>query len=62
MKIVFNGVLERHTKGCNCKKVSNTEYGFVTSKMFILPSGQTRVFRAGKVEEVNATDAKFLLK
>lgn len=61
MKIVFNGVLEKHTKGCNCKKVGNSDYGFVNSKMYILPSGQTRTFTVGRVEEVNKQDADFLL-
>ncbi len=62
MKIKFNGVLEKRTKGCNCKKVGNTEYGFVTQKMFILPSNTTRTFTVGKVEEVNNRDAQFLLE
>lgn len=61
MKIVFNGMLEKHRKGCNCKKVGNTDYGFITQKMFILPSNTTRTFIAGKVEEVNERDAQFLL-
>ena len=61
MKIKFNGLLEKHTKGCNCKKVGNTEYGFVTQKAFFLPSGNQRVFIAGKVEEINERDGMFLL-
>ena len=61
MKIVFNGLLEKHTKGCNCKKQGNSEYGFVTQRMYILPSGTTRTFTVGKVEEVNDRDANFLL-
>lgn len=61
MKIVFNGVLEKVSKGCNCKRVSNTGYGFVSTKMYILPSGNTRTFTVGKVEEVNDQDAHFLL-
>lgn len=61
MKIVFNGLLEKHSKGCNCRKVANSEYGYVTQKMFHLPSNTTRTFVAGKVEEVNERDAMFLL-
>lgn len=61
MKIKFNGVLEKHTKGCNCKKVGNSEYGFVSQKMYILPSGATRTFIVGRPEEVNTQDAEFLL-
>ncbi len=61
MKIKFNGVLEKHTKGCNCKKQGNSEYGFVSQKMFFLPSNTARTFIVGRVEEVNNKDAEFLL-
>ena len=61
MKVVFNGLLEKHKKGCNCKKVANTEYGFVSQKMYILPSGQTKTFIVGKPEEVSPQDGAFLL-
>ena len=61
MKIVFNGMLEKVTKNCNCKKQGNTGYGFVSQRMFFLPSGNERVFTVGKVEEVNDKDAHFLL-
>lgn len=61
MKIVFNGMLEKVTKGCNCKKQGNTGYGFVSQRMFFLPSGTQRTFIVGKVEEVNTKDANFLL-
>ena len=61
MKIKFNGLLEKHSKGCNCKRQGNTEYGFVSQKMYILPSGNQRTFIAGKVEDVNKQDAEFLL-
>ena len=61
MKIVFNGMLERRTKGCNCKRQGNSEYGLTTSKLFHLPSGAQRTFVAGKVEDVNERDALFLL-
>lgn len=61
MKIKFNGMLEKVKKGCNCKKQGNSEYGFVSQKMFILPSNTTRTFTVGKAEEVNKLDAEFLL-
>lgn len=61
MKVVFNGVLEKVSKGCNCKKQGNTGYGFVSQKMYILPSGQTKTFIVGKPEEVSEQDAHFLL-
>ena len=60
MKVVFNGVLERHSKGCNCKgKVSDTVY--LNTKMYILPSGLSIQFYVGKPVEVSETDGKFLL-
>lgn len=61
MKVVFNGLLEKRTKGCNCKKQGNSEYGFVSQKMYILPSGGTKTFRVGRPEEVSASDGQFLL-
>lgn len=62
MKIVFNGLLEKKQSGggCNCKK-HGSEYGFVNSRMYILPSGQTKTFITGKVEEVSEKDGNFLL-
>ena len=61
MKIVFNGLLEKKGGGCNCKKKSSSGYGFVNSKMYILPSGATKTFYVGKIEEVNDRDGQFLL-
>lgn len=61
MKIRFNGLLEKRTKGCNCKKVGNTEYGFTSQKMYILPSGTEKTFVVGKVENVSDMDGNFLL-
>lgn len=61
MKIKFNGLLEKKIgSGCNCKK-STSGYGFVNSRMYILPSGQTKTFLVGKVEEVSERDGMFLL-
>lgn len=60
MKIVFNGVLEKKAGGCNCRR-SSSQYGFVSTRMYILPSGRSKTFRAGKVEEVSERDGKFLL-
>ncbi len=62
MKIMFNGLLEKKQSGggCNCKKQGNG-YGFVNSRMYILPSGQTKTFFVGKVEEVSNRDGEFLL-
>lgn len=61
MKIKFNGLLEKKSSGgCNCKK-QGSEYGFVNSRMYILPSGQTKTFFVGKVEDVSERDGQFLL-
>lgn len=61
MKVMFHGTVEKHTDGgCNCKgKV--TSASFVRSKMYILPSGQTKHFTLGQTAEVNDEDGKFLL-
>lgn len=60
MKVKFNGLLEKKSSGCNCKRQSNG-YGFVNSRMYILPSGQQKTFYVGKVEEVSERDGNFLL-
>lgn len=61
MKVVFNGLLEKRVgSGCNCKKVGS-DYGFVNSRMYILPSGSTKTFYVGKAEEVSESDGQFLL-
>lgn len=61
MKIVFNGLLEKKQGGgCNCKRVASS-LGFVNQRMYTLPSGQSKTFFVGKVEEVSERDGKFLL-
>ena len=61
MKIVFNGLFEKKSSGgCNCKN-KGSEYGFVNSRMYILPSGQTKTFFLGKEETVSKMDGEFLL-
>lgn len=62
MKVVFNGLLEKKVSGggCNCKRHSG-DYAFVNSRMYILPSGQSKTFYKGKVEEVSDRDGEFLL-
>lgn len=62
MKLMFNGLLEKKQSGggCNCKRVGSS-YGFVNSRMYILPSGKTVTFYVGKVEEVSDKDGRFLL-
>lgn len=60
MKIKFNGLIEKKSGGCNCRK-SGSDYGFVSSRMYILPSGATKTFFVGKVENVSEKDGQFLL-
>ena len=60
MRIRFNGVLEKRTRGCNCKG-KTSEVGFVRSKNYILPSGRQKVFYAGQEAEVSEQDGNFLL-
>lgn len=60
MKVVFNGVLETHSKGCNCKG-KKTNVSFVRTKMYILPSGKSMHFYVGRPEEVSEEDGNFLL-
>lgn len=60
MKIRFNGIVEQRRSGCNCSK-KVTDKGLTTIKSYILPSGTTRVFRRGRVEEISDTDGAFLL-
>lgn len=63
MKIKFNGVVEKGASGgcpvCGGRKV--TEEGFRMMKSYILPSGITKTFRVGRVEDVSESDADFLL-
>lgn len=61
MKIKFNGVMEKRRKGCSVCGSKRTEMGFSGSKTYILPSGITKTFRAGRCEEVKDEDAQFLL-
>lgn len=61
MKIRFNGVMEKRRKGCSVCGSKRTEFGFSGSKTYILPSGSTKTFRAGKCVDVKDEDASFLL-
>ena len=61
MRIMFNGIIEKARKGCGACGKRRSESQFVTSKSYILPSGVTKTFRVGKVEDVSEKDAAFLL-
>ena len=62
MRIVFNGIMERTVRGCSAcgsRRVSNNH--FTMTKTYILPSGQTKTFHTGVIEEVSEMDGRFLL-
>lgn len=62
MKVRFKGILEKKSGGCvpcGAKRVSKQT--MVTSKLYILPSGETKKFFAGRVAEVSDKDGEFLL-
>lgn len=61
MKIKFNGIIEKRTKGCPVCGKRVTDSQLRTMKSYILPSGITKTFRIGMEEEVSETDASFLL-
>lgn len=63
MKLKFNGIIEKRTGGCvPCGAKRTSSKSMVTSKMYILPSGATRTFYVGRVEDVSDRDAAFLLR
>lgn len=62
MTIEFKGMLTLKSKGCaKCGTKQKSEYGFVDSRRFILPSGIQRTFHVGRKEEVTERDGEFLL-
>lgn len=61
MKVKFTGVIERRSKGCGACGKRHTDREFRTSKTYILPSGITKTFFAGRAEEVSDIDGNFLL-
>ena len=61
MKIKYMGVIEKHSKGCGVCGKRHTDPEFRAFKTYILPSGMTKTFFAGRVEEVSDSDGAFLL-
>lgn len=61
MKIKFNGIYEKKTRGCPVCGRSKSEIVFSTTKSFYLPSGRLQTFRVGNEYEVSDEDAHFLL-
>lgn len=62
MRIVFNGIIEKARKGCGACGKRRTENKFMASKTYILPSGITKTFIAGREEDVSEKDGNFLLQ
>lgn len=63
MKVKFNGILETRNGGCiPCGQKKSSRQVVATSKMYILPSGQTKTFHVGRVEEVSDKDGEFLME
>ena len=63
MKLKFNGIIEKRSGGCvPCGAKRTSSKSMVTSKMYILPSGVTKTFTVGRVENVSASDGRFLLE
>lgn len=60
MKVRFNGLVEKHTEGCNCHG-KKTSYGLTTRRFLVMPSGASRMFYRDKVEEVSDSDGEWLL-
>lgn len=61
MRIQFNGITEKASHGCGACGRRRTDTVFKTAKTYILPSGITKTFIAGRPEEVSQKDADFLL-
>lgn len=61
MKIKYMGVIEKRSKGCGVCGKRHTDPEFRAFKTYILPSGITKTFFAGRVEEVSDSDGAFLL-
>lgn len=62
MKIKFNGMKVGKSTGCPvCGRGKVTKDSYVAVKTFFLPSGLSKTFRAGTIEEVSERDGQFLL-
>ena len=62
MRVMFMGVLAKTHGGCSaCGSKVKSEYSFVQSKLYVLPSGRTVTFKTGVPVEVSEQDGQFLL-
>lgn len=62
MRVRFNGVLETKVSGCKpCGTRRVSKRVMATKKTYILPSGASQTFYAGRVTEVSDENGRFLL-
>lgn len=62
MKVVFKGIRESRMSGCSsCGSRRQISGVFERTKKMTLPSGTTRIFTAGRTENVSEADGQFLL-
>ena len=62
MKVRFNGMFVKKSKGCGCSgRKTSTSKSFMIHKTFILPSGRTMSFSIDQEYEVSDLDGNFLL-
>lgn len=61
MRLRFNGAQAQKRTGCPVCGGRKTVDGVTFSKSYILPSGQAKIFTAGRIYEVSEKDGRFLL-
>lgn len=61
MRVKFNGLVEKRSKGCHVCGKRSTDSQFVMKKRYILPSGRIETFRVGEEVEVSDEDGNFLM-
>ena len=61
MRVVFKGIVEKGHKGCPVCGRRKSDYIYRSRRSYILPSGNSKTFRAGVPVEVSDRDGNFLL-
>ena len=61
MTVVFKGIVEKGRKGCPVCGKRRSNYIYRSRRTYILPSGNSKTFRAGVPVEVSERDGDFLL-
>lgn len=64
IRLKFNGMkVKGGNSGCPvCGRKKVSKDSFLITKTFVLPSGQSRTFRAGNVYDIPDNDAYFLMQ